>query len=169
MKIYPVLVGLVFSHVVRRSEDSQNLPRLLGEKLVQCMSGQELLGKAREAQASVSDKDFMFYFNNLDGNNDSFVDLDEIFTVREASAREWPTEELIAAELEHLSTVKAGHEQTVWGEPMDFETYKLYCSLYYVAEQKVFYEEDENGSGDNEWFNHAMSIIKFISEESELE
>ena len=165
MKIFPVLVGLVLSRVVRRSEDSQSLPSLLGEKLVQCMSDQELLTKAREHWANVSDEDFMFYFNKLDVNNDSFVDLDEFFTVVEARAREWPTEELIAAELEHLSTVKTALEQTVWGESMDFDAFKLYCALYYVAEQKVFYEEDENGSGDNEWFNYSMSIIEFISEE----
>ena len=160
MKILSILVGLVFS---RRLEDSENLPRLLGEKLIQCMSSQELLSEAREAQTTVSDEVFMSYFNSLDGNNDSFVDLDEIFTVREASAREWPTEELIAAELEHLSTVKTALAQTVWGESMDFDAFKMYCALYHVAEQKVFYEEDENGSGDNEWFNYSMSIISEIS------
>ena len=162
MKILPILVGLVFS---RRLEDSENLPRLLGEKLIQSMSSEELLSEAREAQTTVSNEVFMSYFNSLDGNNDSFVDLDEIFTVREASAREWPTEELIAAELEHLSTVKAGHEKTIWGEPMDFETYKMYCSLYYIAELKVFYGElgDKNGSVDNEWFTHSMSMISEIS------
>ena len=120
------------------------------------MSSQKSLRLAKRLQKRVSNDVYKFVFINLDTNNDSFVDMDELFNWLETHHKKWTKTELLDTLLERTLVFKKEQQKSVWNKPMDYETFKLYWTLSNVANIQAFYEvfdENKNGVLDNEEWN----------------
>ena len=155
MKLLSIFVGFAVSAVVSQFDEIKDHLRLSGEKMIPYMSSQKSLSIAKRLQEQVNDDLYKFPFTNLDTNNDSFVDIGEIFTWLESFSKKVTKEEFLTSQLDYVAAFKRGQEKSLWGKPMDYETFKLYWTLYFVSDARIFHEVfDENGNGimdDDDW------------------
>merc|ERR1711937_839434 len=127
---------------------------LWGEKIIPYMSSHKIQESARLLleHGFIRDKDYKAQFTYIDKNNDSIVDMDEIFTWLETISKRFAKEEFVASQMENISAFKRGQEQSEWGKPMDYETFKLYSTRFFCAENLLSIEQfDENNNYDFDW------------------
>ena len=123
--------------------------------MIPYMSSEKSSNMAKRLRDRVNDDINKFTFTNLDTNNDSFVNVGEIFTWLESFSKKVTKEEFLTSQLDYVSAFKRGQENSQWGKPMDYETFKLYWTLYFVSDARIFHEVfDENGNGimdEDDW------------------
>ena len=99
------------------------------------MSSEKIEEYAKEGLESeyMSDNLYRSQFTYIDKNHDSFVDMDEIFTMLETLSKRFTKKEFVASQMENISAIKRSQEQSVWSKPMDFEMFKSYWTLFFIA------------------------------------
>ena len=100
------------------------------------MSNETIVPFARELKESeiISNNKFRSQFTYNDKNNDSLVDMEEIFTWLETLSKRFSKKEFVAFQMENISAIKSSQEQSVWSKPMNFEMFKSYWTLFLLAD-----------------------------------
>ena len=67
--------------------------------------------------------------------------MDEIFTMLEVASKRFSKKEFVASQMENILAIKRSQEQSVWSKPMDFEMFKSYWTLFFIADVFLTFDQ----------------------------